>query len=81
MTKHVILEMLQEFGEIAHWTQTPALDVGNRACPPIITWRYKHPSGHVADFFRRAVGAYRGAIVWEFSATQQTWVLMPAQDQ
>ena len=58
---------------------TPDPDVGNRACPPIITWRYRHPSDHAADFFRCVVGAYRGAVVWEFSDAQRMWVLMPAR--
>lgn len=72
-----IVDTLQVFGEIAHWTVRPDFDLGNLSYPPIITWRYKEPSNAAADFFQGVVSAYRGAISWDFSVAHPTWVLMP----
>jgi hypothetical protein len=74
-----IVDLLQDFGELAHWTQCPASEVGDLSCPPIITWRYKHPTKEVADFLQRVVDGYRGPISWEFSAVERTWTLMPSR--
>jgi hypothetical protein len=74
-----VVEVLQKFGEIAHWTICPAFDIGNLSCPPIVAWRYKLPSSEVADFFQRAVCSYRSAISWRFSAAERMWTLMPTR--
>src|SRR6266446_2272224 len=76
-----IVDILKEIGDLAHWTLRPAPEAcgGRHACPPIITWRYKHPSDELADFFRRVVGAFAGTISWEFSATHEVWSLMPSR--
>jgi len=75
-----IIEILKEFGEIAHWTCRPAATSGgNPAFPPIITWRYKEPPSQIAEFFQRVVSNFPGAIPWEFSVVEQTWCLMPSR--
>jgi len=74
-----IVDVLQGFGELAHWTQCPASEVGDPSCPPIITWRYKNPRKEIADFFQQAIDGYQGAISWRFSAADRMWTLMPSR--
>jgi hypothetical protein len=52
---------------------------GNQFYPPIITWVYKEPAREVEEFFRQAIGTFRGKISWEFSVYEQAWVLMPSR--
>ena len=75
-----IVDVLKEFGELAHWTKQPADEPhGNLNCPPIITWRYERPSREIAEFFRRVVSAYPGTMAWDFSSAERMWVLMPSR--
>jgi hypothetical protein len=76
-----VLGVLQSVAEVAHWTVWPDDEASGEelACPPIITWRHKRPSNELAEFFRSAVGSFRGAVAWEFSDAGRKWVLMPAR--
>jgi hypothetical protein len=76
-----IVDILKEFGEIAHWVVRPARQEfgGDLSCPPIITWKYKNPSKEVAEFFRYVVSTFRGTIGWEISVYEQTWILKPSR--
>jgi hypothetical protein len=76
-----IIDILRDIAEVEHWTRIPAVDAGddNLACPPVISWKYKHPSGEVAEFFRRAIKSFPGTLTWEFSTNALIWALMPTR--
>jgi hypothetical protein len=76
-----IIKVLENVAELEYWTDYSPFgdDAEERTEPPIIIWRHKRPSPSLADFFRDTIGAFRGAIVWEFSATEPNWGLMPAR--
>jgi len=82
-----IIKVLREVGEVSYWRMGPAAGVPGAvlSCPPIIAWKYKKPTHEFADFFRRAVGSYRGPISWEISIPEERlwskwlWCLMPSR--
>jgi hypothetical protein len=73
-----IIDILQQIADIEHWTRAPAAGAGGEdlALPPIVVWRYKQVSSEFTEFFRRAVGTFRGTMAWEFSK-DRNWSLMP----
>lgn len=76
-----IIDILQNLAEIEYWKRCPHLEARGEelACPPLIVWRYKEPSGALAEAFRHAVESFRGTMAWEFSAANRNWILMPAR--
>jgi len=76
MQVHEIIAVLQQGGEIAHWSMHPGRN-GDLSCPPIITWRYKQPTKELAELICLAVDDYRGVVAWDFSGSERTWCLMP----
>jgi hypothetical protein len=64
-----IMDILRDVAEVEHWTRMPTADACGEdlACPPVISWRYKHPSDEVADFLRQGVESFPGTLAWELS--------------
>jgi hypothetical protein len=76
-----IIDILQQVADIEHWTRAPAASAAGEdlALPPIVVWRYKQRSTEFTEFFRQAVGTFRGTMAWEFSAKDRNWSLMPSR--
>ncbi len=76
-----IIDVLQEAGDIAHWSVWPHKEARGEdlACPPIIAWRYEQPSQELAEPFRQVVSTFHGTMAWEFSPAGHRWLLMPAR--
>lgn len=79
-----ILVVLAEFGEI-EWSYCNTENglsktyPESRSFPPVVVWRYKTPSAHIAEKLSRAVESFRGTIEWRLDTERTNWVLCPSR--
>jgi len=73
-----IIEVLQELGELAHWTQTPApAPHGNLTCPAIVAFRFISTPRKAEDILEMALASIHGNIAWHLSTSGCMWVIQP----
>jgi hypothetical protein len=76
-----IINALQWFGIIEHWTICPESSATGDALgfPPFVRWRYRSDSDSIATVLGTIIGTFQGTLAWELSSDRESLILIPAR--